>query len=107
MLKKFSVENFKGFRDKVTFDLGKSCNYNFNQEVISEGCITKGILFGINGSGKSNFGVAICDIICHLTDNQPLLHQEIPIHDTEFPDIQNQRSRIRLLPYTDISTLLK
>ena len=72
MLKKFSVENFKGFRDKVTFDLGKSCNYNFNQEVISEGCITKGILFGINGSGKSNFGLAICDIVCHLTDNQTL-----------------------------------
>ncbi len=72
MLKKFSVENFKGFRDKVIFDLGKPCNYNFNQEVISEGCITKGILFGINGSGKSNLGLAICDVVCHLTDNHTL-----------------------------------
>lgn len=72
MLKKFSVENFKGFRDKVTFDLGTPCNYNFNQEVVSDGCITKGILFGINSSGKSNLGLAICDIVCHLTDNHTL-----------------------------------
>ena len=72
MLKKFSVENFKGFRDKVTFDLATPSNYNFNQEVISDGCITKGILFGINSSGKSNLGLAICDIVCHLTDNHTL-----------------------------------
>lgn len=72
MLKKFSVENFKGFQEKLVLDLGAPSNYNFNQKAIYEGCVAKGILFGINGSGKSNLGLAICDIICHLTDNQKL-----------------------------------
>ena len=27
MLKKFSVENFKGFQDKITFDIGSPSNY--------------------------------------------------------------------------------
>ena len=72
MLKKFSVENFKGFQEKLVLDLGAPSNYNFSQKAIYEGVITKGILFGINGSGKSNLGLAVCDIISHLTDNQVL-----------------------------------
>lgn len=72
MLKKFSVENFKGFRDKITLDLSSPCNYSFNQEVISNNCITKGIIYGINSCGKSNLGLAIFDIVCHLTDKQQL-----------------------------------
>lgn len=73
MLKKFSVENFKGFQNKITFDIGSPCNYNFNVEVIENGCITKGIIYGINSSGKSNLGLAIFDIITHLTEKQKLL----------------------------------
>ena len=73
MLKKFSVENFKGFKDKITLDIGSPCNYGFNSEVIDNGCVTKAIIYGINGSGKSNFGLAIMDIITHLTDKQKLL----------------------------------
>lgn len=73
MLKKFSVENFKGFRDKITFDIGSPNNYNFNSEIIENGCVTKGIIYGINGSGKSNLGLAIFDIITHLTEKQKLL----------------------------------
>ena len=48
MLKKFSVENFKGFQDKITFDIGSPSNYNFNSEIIKNGCVTKGIIYGIN-----------------------------------------------------------
>ncbi len=73
MLKKFSVENFKGFRDKITFDIGSPSNYNFNSEIIQNGCVTKGIIYGINSSGKSNLGLAIFDIITHLTEKQKLL----------------------------------
>lgn len=73
MLKKFSVENFKGFRDKITFDIGSPSNYNFNSEIIENGCVTKGIIYGINSSGKSNLGLAIFDIITHLTEKQKLL----------------------------------
>ena len=73
MLKKFSVENFKGFQDKITFDIGSPNNYNFNSEIIENGCVTKGIIYGINSSGKSNLGLAIFDIITHLTEKQKLL----------------------------------
>lgn len=73
MLKKFSVENFKGFRDKITLDIGKPSNYSFNSEIIENGCVTKGIIYGINSCGKSNLGLAIFDIIIHLTEKQKLL----------------------------------
>ena len=72
MLKRFSVENFKGFRDKITLDIGSPSNYEFNAKVIENGCITKGIIYGINGSGKSNLGLAIFDIIIHLTEKEKL-----------------------------------
>ena len=73
MLKKFSIENFKGFKDKMILDIGSPSNYGFNSEIIDNGCITKGIIYGINSCGKSNLGLAIMDIITHLTDKQKLL----------------------------------
>lgn len=73
MLTKFSVENFKGFKDRITLDIGSPSNYGFHPEVIEGNCITKGIIYGINGCGKSNLGLAIFDIITHLTEKQKLL----------------------------------
>lgn len=73
MLKKFSVENFKGFKDKITFNMGSPSNYSFNSEMIENGCVTKGIIYGINSCGKSNLGLAIFDMITHLTEKQKLL----------------------------------
>lgn len=72
MLTKFSVENFKNFEGKFTLDLSHPCNYEFNTEAISEAnhCVTKGIIYGPNGSGKSNLGLAIFDIITHVTDKE-------------------------------------
>lgn len=78
MLKKFSVTNFKNFDHRVTFDLGEPANYSFNSEVIKDGIKTKGIFFGINGSGKSNFVLALFDIILHLTDKERLLQKYNP-----------------------------
>ena len=74
MLKKFSVENFKGFQDKITFDLGKPSNYSFHTELIENDCVSKGIIYGINSCGKSNLGLAIFDIITHLTEKEKLLN---------------------------------
>lgn len=73
MLKKFSVENFKGFKDKITLNIGSPSNYSFNSEMIENGCVTKGIIYGINSCGKSNLGLAIFDMITHLTEKQKLL----------------------------------
>lgn len=73
MLRRFSVENFKGFEDKLVFDMGSPSNYSFNSDIIENGCVTKGIVYGINSCGKSNLGLAIFDIITHLTEKEKLL----------------------------------
>lgn len=73
VLKRFSVENFRGFKDRIVLDLGSPSNYSFNSEIIENGCVSKGIIYGINGCGKSNLGLAIFDIITHLTEKQKIL----------------------------------
>lgn len=78
MLKEFSVSNFKNFDHRVTFNLGKPANYAFNNEIIEDGVKTKGMFFGINGSGKSNFALALFDIILHLTDKECLIQRYTP-----------------------------
>lgn len=72
MLTRFSVENFKNFEDKITWDLSNTNNYGFNTQLISNETITKGLIYGPNGSGKSNLGLALFDIILHLTDKEKL-----------------------------------
>lgn len=78
MLKKFSVSNFKCFNKRITFDLSDPANYSFNQQVIQDGIKAKGIIYGANGSGKSNFALAIFDIVLHLTDKEKLLKKYSP-----------------------------
>ena len=68
MLKKFSVENFKSFRNKMVFDLSKPGNYAFGKECIKDGIVSKGAIYGRSGIGKSNLGRALFDIVNHLTD---------------------------------------
>lgn len=68
MLKKFSVENFKGFQSKFVLDLSRPGNYAFNPECVKNGIVSKAAIYGINGIGKSNLGLAIFDIVTHLTE---------------------------------------
>lgn len=72
MLTKFCVENFKNFKEKFEWDLTQHNNYEFNCETVGKYCVKKGLIFGINGSGKSNLGLALFDIILHLTDKEKL-----------------------------------
>ncbi len=72
MLTRFCVENFKNFRERFVWDLTDTSNYIFQSQIISRGCITKGLIYGPNGSGKSNLGLALFDIIFHLTDKQKI-----------------------------------
>lgn len=71
MLKRFEVENFKGFKDRLVFDL-QAREYEFNKNLISNGIVNKGIIYGKNGIGKSNLGIALFDIVLHLTDKERL-----------------------------------
>lgn len=78
MLKKFSVTNFKNFKTRITFELGRPANYEFNSEIVQNNTITKGIIYGINGSGKSNLALAIFDIVLHLTDKEKSIDKYYP-----------------------------
>ena len=69
MLHKFAVEGFKNFSSKIEFDL-TSGNYSFNDNVIKNNILNTAVIYGDNASGKSNLGLAIMDIITHLTDNE-------------------------------------
>ncbi|MCZ6127541.1 hypothetical protein O5853_28580, partial [Escherichia coli] len=53
------------------FDLTHRKNYEFNQDCILDGVVKKSLVYGKNGIGKSNLGLALFDIVAHLTDNSP------------------------------------
>ena len=67
MLVKFAVTNYRGFANRIEWDLSEPSNYSFNTFAIKDGIIKNGIVYGPNGSGKSNFALAIFDITNHLS----------------------------------------
>ena len=66
MLTKFAVTNYRGFANRIELDLSNPSNYEFNKYVIKDGIVKNGIIYGPNGSGKTNIGLAIFDIEYHL-----------------------------------------
>lgn len=73
MLKKFAVTNYRGFKDRIEWDLASPGNYTFNENAIKDGIIKNGIIYGPNGVGKSNFSLAIFDIENHLSQKEKKL----------------------------------
>lgn len=71
MLKRFEVENFKGFKDRLILDLTAS-DYIFNKDIVKDGLVNKGLIYAHSGAGKSNLGFALFDIVLHLTDKEKL-----------------------------------
>lgn len=69
MLKKFEIENFKGFENNIVFDLSAR-EYAFNKNLVVNDVVNKAIVYGKNGVGKSSLGIAIFDIVSHLTDKE-------------------------------------
>jgi AAA15 family ATPase/GTPase len=70
VLTKFSVSNFKSFNTEFVFDLKNTNAYEFNQSSVKNGIVNNVLIYGHNGVGKSNLGLAIFDIIGHLTDTK-------------------------------------
>lgn len=70
MLVRFKVKNFKNFSEELDFNLERTNNYEFSENAVKDGSIKCAMIYGINGSGKSNLGMAMFDIIGHLTDKK-------------------------------------
>ena len=70
MLIEFRTENFKNFKEELIFKLDDVKNYEFSKESIKNGVIKTSLIYGTNGSGKSNLGLAIFDISANITDKQ-------------------------------------
>lgn len=68
MIAKFSVSNFKGFNTNFVLDLQNTNAYEFNKKSIKNGIVNNALVYGHNGVGKSNLGLALFDIVGHLTD---------------------------------------
>lgn len=75
MLTRFSVSNFKGFNEEFVLDLQNPNGYEFNETSVKNGVVNHAIIYGKNGVGKSNLGLAIFDIVGHLTDLESGLYQ--------------------------------
>ena len=71
MLKHFEVVNFRGFESRLVFDLSAR-DYAFNKGIVKDSIVNKALIYGKNGTGKSNLGFALFDIIFHLTDKEKL-----------------------------------
>lgn len=67
MLTRFAVKNYRGFAERICWNLTSPSNYAFNTYAVKDGVIKNGIIYGPNGSGKSNFALALFDIENHLS----------------------------------------
>ncbi len=67
MLTKFEVTNFKNFEKTFSFDFTDTKSYAFNSECVKDKVVSKALIYGQNGVGKSNLGFAIFDLVAHLT----------------------------------------
>ena len=45
MLTKFAVTNYRGFKDRIEWDLSHPSNYEFNTHVIKDGVVKNGIVY--------------------------------------------------------------
>lgn len=69
MLKLFEVTGFKNFQNTIKLDFSDVRDYKFNDLCITNKLLSKIIVYGKNSVGKSNLGLALFDIVSHLTTN--------------------------------------
>ena len=62
MLKKFTLKNFKNFKNEIAIDFGNTAGYQFSTDCITDGMISKMLIYGRNATGKTNLGKALIDI---------------------------------------------
>ncbi len=62
MLKKFSLRNYKNFRDNICINFDNVGGYQFSTDCITDGMISKMLIYGRNATGKTNLGKGLMDI---------------------------------------------
>jgi AAA15 family ATPase/GTPase len=70
MLASLSIKNFRNFSSWYDFSLRSEKHYDFNEKSIINNIVNTSIIYGKNGSGKSNLGLAILDLTSHINDIQ-------------------------------------
>jgi len=68
MLRQFETKGFKNFENNVTLNFSDIRDYKFNTSCIKKDLLNTIIIYGKNAVGKSNFGLALFDIVTHLTN---------------------------------------
>ena len=68
MLKRFEVENYKGFKDCMVWDLSQTKSYSFCRPLTRKHISKNSIVYGKNASGKTSLCAAVVDITTHLLD---------------------------------------
>ncbi len=62
MLKKFALENYRNFKDEIVVNFEDIAGYQFSADCITDGLISKMLIYGRNATGKTNLGKAFMDI---------------------------------------------
>lgn len=68
MLIYFEVQGFKNFEAPISLDFAAG-DYKFNEKCVRNDIVHNAIIYGKNSVGKTNFGLALFDIVSHLTSN--------------------------------------
>ena len=68
MLTRFEVANYKGFKDKIVWDLNTVRDYSFSKNLVKNRTAKNSTVFGKNASGKTSLCAAIVDLTTHLLD---------------------------------------
>lgn len=83
MIRKFSVKNFANFKDTLTVDLTHVHDYKYNEDCVKNGLVNKVIIYGKNSAGKTNLGMAVCDIAVSIFSSPSAERKLFKNADTE------------------------
>lgn len=77
MLKKFTLKNYKNFKDEISIDFENTAGYQFSTDCIMGGTISKMLIYGRNATGKTNLGKALVNICTTMFGMRYYLGTEI------------------------------
>ncbi len=77
MLKKFTLRNYKNFKEEISIDFENTAGYQFSTDCITDGTISKMLIYGRNATGKTNLGKALVNICTTMFGMRYYLGTEI------------------------------